>query len=455
MEGRAVLRPSDGGLVSGLRDAHQRSDSLWFGCPGNLHGLDADTTADVKRHFTSSRIVPVCLEPRHQDAFYEGVSNSVLWPVFHDRLDLVPLRQPPWDAYERANARFADAVCAHYRDGDVIWVHDYLLLRLPALLRQRLPNARIGFFLHIPFPGLESFSTLPRRRELLEGVLGADLVGFHVKRYATNFATAIEHLLDVHVDRQPNEYVARHRGRHVRLGVFPMGVDARAFTVQAQRRQVILKTLDIRSMARRIMVGIDRLDYSKGIPRRLLAFEQLLTEHTEWRERVQLVQVAVPSRERVPAYRRFRHAVEALVTRINGALATPGWTPIQYLHRSVVNDLLVALYRAADVMLVTPVRDGMNLVAKEFVASRVDGDGVLVLSEFAGASSELHDALVINPYDVDGVARAMQMALTMPGHERRARMSRMRSHVNAHDVHHWVDSFLKSLTVSTLAPRET
>jgi trehalose 6-phosphate synthase/phosphatase len=344
--------------------------------------------------------------------------------------------------YERANARFADVVAAHWRPGDTIWVHDYQLLRLPALLRERLPGARIGFFLHIPFPNPEIFFTLSTRRWLVEGMLGADLIGFHTRRYRGHFTAALRRLFGIEMDS--SEHVT-YGGRRIRLGVFPMGVDATDFANRSTAREVSSLTLDLKASAQRLLVGIDRLDYSKGIARRLLSFEQLLAQHPEWRERVRLVQIAVPSRGRVKEYGRFRREVESLVGRINGEFATPGWTPIQYIFRSVSPEMLLALYRAADVMLVTPLRDGMNLVAKEFVASRSDEDGVLVLSEFAGAVDELGDAFIVNPYDVDGVAQTIHMALTMPAIERRTRMRRLRSQVFGHDVHAWAREFLTAL----------
>lgn len=450
-----VVRRSSGGLASGLEGPHERSQGLWFGWDGAQDALSAEHRDAVAERFRESRTVPVPLSPREVEVFYEDVSNGVLWPVCHDRLDRLPLRIDGWDVYESVNARFADAVADAWRPGDVIWVHDYQLMRLPALLRERLSAARIGFFLHIPFPGLDVFESLPRRRWLLEGMLGADLVGFHTRRYRANFTAALGALCGMRAD---GAHDVRYGGRRVRIGVFPIGVDAQAFATRAASRTVATKTLELRGAAQRLIVGVDRLDYSKGIPRRLVAFERLLRRHPEWRGRVRLIQVAVPSRERVGAYRQFKQEVEALIGRINGELGTPTWTPIHYVHRSISDRMLLALYRAADVMLVTPVRDGMNLVAKEFAASRVDEDGVLVLSELTGAADELTDALLVNPYDVDAVADAVQRALTMDISERRERMRALRAQVFAHDVHRWSTSFLHALThdvgpAASIAPR--
>jgi trehalose 6-phosphate synthase/phosphatase len=287
---------------------------------------------------------------------------------------------------------------------------------------------------------------LPTRRWLLEGVLGADLVGFHTAAYRDHFREAVRRFLpEVPVGEVGDPDTLRVGGRVVRLGVFPMGVDAAALAAHAETPEVAAETARIRAPGLRLLVGVDRLDYSKGIPRRLLSFEQLLLRHPEWRERVRLVQVAVPSRVGVAEYQHFREQLDALVGRINGAFGTPTWTPIHYMYRAVDETTLLALYRAADVMLVTPVRDGMNLVAKEFVAARGDGDGVLVLSEFAGAAAELTDALLVNPYDVHGTADAMHGALTMPGPERARRIAALRARVAGYDAARWAGAFLHAL----------
>jgi trehalose 6-phosphate synthase/phosphatase len=445
--GRAVVRQSVGGLATGLAGPHTRMRGTWVGWPGDLAGLDAAAKRDVEAQLASLGTVPVHLSPREVEVFYEEISNAVLWAICHDRIDRLPLRLAGWDVYESVNARFADAVAELWRPGDMVWVHDYQLLRVPALLRERIPDARIGFFLHIPFPNPEVFFTLSTRQWLVEGMLGADLVAFHTRRYRGHFTAALRRLLGIEMDADSH---ISYRGRRIQLGIFPMGVDAADFSARSADREVSGQTLELKAGPQRLLVGVDRLDYSKGISRRLLAFERLLVQHPEWRERVRLVQVAVPSRGQVSEYRRFRREVEAMVGRINGEYATPSWTPIQYLFRSVPPQTLLALYRAADVMVVTPLRDGMNLVAKEFAASRTDEDGVLILSEFAGAVDELRSAIVVNPYDVDGVADAIHTALTMDRHERRARMNQLRRQVIEHDVHRWADDFLTALAATRI-----
>lgn len=436
------VEQSTGGLATGLRGPHQQSGGYWIGWPGDLAELDNAEHFEAQQQLHDMRAIPVTLQPHEVTAFYEELSNGILWPLMHDRLDRLPLRLGGWDVYETVNARFADVVARIWRPGDIIWVHDYQLMRLPRLLRDRLPEARIGFFLHVPFPNPEVFLALPVRQWLVEGMLGADLIGFHTRRYRGHFTAALRRLLSLEMDA--DEHV-RREGRAIRLGVFPMGVDARDINRRASDRAVTAQVLAHRSHHERLLLGIDRLDYSKGIPRRLASFERLLIDHPEWRGHVRLIQVAVPSRGGVAAYRRFRKKLELLVSRINGRFATPAWTPIQYLHRTVENEELLSLYRAADVMLVTPLRDGMNLVSKEFIASRSDENGVLVLSEFAGAADELTDALIVNPYDVDGVAAVMHEALVMDGSERRRRMRGLREQVFQNDVHSWAESFLAGL----------
>ena len=444
-----VLHQSAGGLATGISGLHEQLESIWIGWPGDVSRLEAKRRGDLMARLEGRGLVPVTMSKDEQQVFYEDISNAVLWPICHDRLDQLPLRVEGWDVYERINRRYADAVVEHYRPGDMIWIHDYQLFRVPALVRARLPHARIGFFLHVPFPNPEIFFALPTRRWLVEGVMGADLVGFHTRRWRGHFTAALRRLLHLEMDA---DATVGWQGRRVALGIFPMGVDAAELSQLAGAQDVSAARLELRSGITKVLVGIDRLDYSKGIPRRLLAFERLLRLHPEWRERVSLIQVAVPSRGGVSAYRKARSEVDALVGRINGELSTPTWSPIRYLYRSVPQTTLLALYRAADVMLVTPVRDGMNLVCKEFVASRVDEDGVLVLSEFAGAADELTDAILVNPYDVDGVADAVHDALTMPGVERRRRMRSLRAEVMGHDVHRWADRFISALQEHAAEP---
>lgn len=442
-DGQALrVERSTGGLATGLAGPHSRSDALWVGWPGDVDDLTREELRDLQRRLDELRAAPVWIDSEDVAPFYEGFSNGVLWPLFHYLLDQLPLHVEHFDAYERVNQRFAEEVSRHYRPGDHIWVHDYQLMLLPALLRERFPDARIGFFLHIPFPSSEIFRILPAREQLLEGLLGADLVGFHTAGYMRQFGSSILRILGVTTDVDRVFY----REREVRLGVFPMGIDTEKFVSLAGSPDVLERGRDLRGNGgETIFLGIDRLDYTKGIRRRLLAYEHLLRSHPELHGRVRLIQVAVPSRENVDAYQEFRRDVDAMIGRINGAFGTADWVPIHYLYRSLSETELVALYRTADVLLITPVRDGMNLVAKEFVASRTDEDGVLVLSEFAGAASELAEALMINPFDIERSAETFHRALSMPDDERHARMRGLRRRVLSYDVHQWVGSYLGSL----------
>jgi trehalose 6-phosphate synthase/phosphatase len=449
------VQKSSGGLATGLLRPHEQSGGLWIGWSGATEELSSEQRAELDQKLADMRLVPVPLTADQVARYYEGFSNGVLWPLFHYLLDQMPQHVRDWEPYVEVNERFAEIVAEQYREGDLIWVHDYQLLLLPELLRQRLPDARIGFFLHIPFPSEELFRALPERDRLLRGLLGADLVGFHTPAYLRHFAASLTQILGLTVDID-RVHLA---DREVRLGVFPMGIDAATFGALAQEPGVQAEAQALRGDGGvKLLVGVDRLDYTKGIPRRLLAYERMLQTHPDLRERVRLVQVAVPSRTGVEAYQEFRSLVAGLVGRINGDFGTPHWVPVNYIYRGLSEPELVALYRAADVMLVTPLRDGMNLVAKEFVASRTDDEGVLVLSEFAGASWELPEAIQVNPYDVDGTAESYYRALTMGPEERRTRLAPLRARVEAYDVHRWAGSFLEqleTLTRRTPATRRT
>jgi trehalose 6-phosphate synthase/phosphatase len=441
--GQVRLEPSSGGVATGLKQAHERGTGLWVGWPGDTSTLTESQAHHVRLEFERQRIVSVGLSNEEVTRYYEGFSNSVIWPLFHYLLDRVPLDANEWDTYYEVNRKFADEIARVHQPGDLIWVHDYQLMLVPGLLRERVPRARIGFFLHIPFPSFEVFRILPWRRQLLEGLLGADLIGFHTSAYARYYVTALRHILDL----EPNGQEVRYGGRTVRVGAFPMGIDVQQFGTLASTESVLSEVVKIREQAgpRRILLGVDRLDYTKGIPRRLIAFERFLNLYPEWRDNVRFVQIGVPSRDGVEHYKLFRRELNELVGRINGTAGSVTDVPVHYLTRSVTREELVALFRAADVMLVTPLRDGMNLVAKEFIASRTDEDGVLVLSEFAGAADELGEALLVNPYDIDGCADAIARALTMTAAERGARMRALLRRVNANTVHVWTDHFVRTL----------
>ncbi|MBK8095950.1 MAG: bifunctional alpha,alpha-trehalose-phosphate synthase (UDP-forming)/trehalose-phosphatase [Planctomycetes bacterium] len=441
--GGAVFEPSTGGLATGLRGPHDQGEGLWFGWPGPMRGLAKPARAAAEVGLRNRRFVPIRLSRDEVERYYNDFSNGVLWPTFHYLIDRLPLQTPDWEVYRQVNERFAEAVIAEYRPGDRIWVHDFHLMLLPALLRERLPEARIGFFLHVPFPSSEVFRVLPWRDDLLRGLLGADLIGFHTLSYLRHFAAAALRMLglETEIDR------LQVGSREVRLAAMPMGIDTATFDQLGRDPAVIAEAQTWREAAggARIVLGIDRLDYTKGILRRLLTFHRLLARRDPAAPRVQLVQVAVTSRAEVSEYQTFKRSVDEQVGRINGEFGTPEFTPIRYMNRALDARAVAALYRAADVMLVTPLRDGLNLVAKEFVATRVDDDGVLVLSEFAGAAAEMVEALQFNPYDIDRAAGVIEQALAMPPAERRRRLAPMRDYLARTDVHAWVAAFLREL----------
>ncbi len=443
---RGLLRltPSPGGLATALRGPHEESNGLWFGWPGDSSGASAGERAEIDAELRRMRTSPIPISPREIAHYYDGFSNGVLWPLFHYLLDKVRLdAERDWEVYQQVNQRFAEAVAKEHKPGDVIWIHDYQLALVPGYLRKLLPDATIGFFLHVPFPSAEVFRILPWREEILRGLLGADLLGFHTAGYRHNFAHAAAIVLGIEIGTDTLVL----DDRTVRIGVYPISIDSAAFARAAAHPEVQSEVEKLRAETggKRIVLGIDRLDYTKGIPRRLLAIDRLLLAQPALRESVHFIQIAVPTREKVEAYSELRRTVNELVGRVNSHHGTPSGAPIQLLYRSVPFHQLVALYRTADVMLVTPLRDGMNLVAKEYIAARTDHRGVLVLSELAGAADELPEALTVNPYDLSATAAAIARALEMTPAEQEIRMSAMEERVRRDDVHAWTGKFLDDL----------
>ncbi|WP_437677522.1 bifunctional alpha,alpha-trehalose-phosphate synthase (UDP-forming)/trehalose-phosphatase [Sorangium sp. So ce131] len=449
-QGTVAVVPSAGGLVTALRGPHERHGGLWLGWPGDVSRLTAEQRDDLEAQLARVGAAPVHLTSAEVSRYYDGFSNGILWPLFHYLIEKVNLdARRDWESYRDVNERFAAAIAERYQPGDRVWIHDYQLTLVPAMLRRRVPDARIGFFLHIPFPSSEVFRILPWREQVLRGLLGADVVGFHTTSYRYHFVYSAARVLGLDPDLETLTY----EGRKVRLGVFPVSIDVGEFARLAQDEEVRAEAQRIRERdgGRKLVLGIDRLDYTKGIPRRMLAIERFLEREPELRSKVRFVQIAVPTREGVDAYAEFRRVVNELVGRINGAYATLDAVPIHFMHQSMPMDRVVALYLAADVMMVTPLRDGMNLVCKEYVASRLDDTGALVLSEFAGAAAELIEALPVNPYDIDSVAATIKRALVMPLSEQRVRMQALRRRVIAHDAHRWAHSFLNELDRASAA----
>jgi trehalose 6-phosphate synthase/phosphatase len=448
--GTVEVQRSSGGLATGLHGVHSDTGGIWIGWPGLSTEQAGALWPEMQQSLSAAGAAGIPLSRHELDGFYSRFSNGALWPVLHDRVDHPAPDDDAWALYRAVNERYAEAVIERLRPGDRIWVHDYQLMLVPRLVRERCPHARIGFFLHTPFPDPSSFATLLHGGELLDGLLGADVIGFHTCAYARRFLQAVSDQL--HRPIRGDDVLVG--SRRIRVGAFPMGIDVASFDACAAEPEVrveVQRLRGTRGVAR--MLGVDRLDYTKGISERLLAFERLLTRSPEWRGRVQLSQLAVPSREDVRAYRSLREHVEQVVNRINGAFARPGWTPVEYRYGSMDMTALVALYRAADVMLVTPIRDGMNLVAKEFVASRSDCRGALVLGERAGAAEELRSSLLVDPTDTDALVRSYHTALEMTTAEQRTRMRGLRHIVAGNDVFRWAAGFLETLDSRTARRR--
>jgi trehalose 6-phosphate synthase len=395
------------------------------------------------------QIVPVRLSEHDLENYYEGFSNDTLWPLYHDVIASPSYHRPWWDSYVEVNQRFADAAASIASQSAVVWVQDYQLQLVPKMLREARPDLTIGFFNHIPFPPYGIYSQLPWRRQIIEGLLGADVIGFQRVADAGNFSRAVRRLTS-YATRNPVIEVAQ-AGMPVRRVVaksFPISIDVESFESLARTPEIQARANEIRQglgNPKTVMLGVDRLDYTKGIGHRLKAFGELLAEGRVDVEDVTLVQVASPSRERVEAYMHLRDEIELTVGRINGDFSTISHSAISYLHHGYPREEMVALYLAADVVLVTALRDGMNLVAKEYVASRFDEDGVLVLSEFTGASDELRRAILVNPHDIDGLKDAIVKAIEMPKPERQKRMRALRKRVIEHDVSRWSRHFLATL----------
>ncbi|OMH24525.1 alpha,alpha-trehalose-phosphate synthase (UDP-forming) [Tersicoccus phoenicis] len=443
VDGESDWRRSPGGLVTALAPVMAQADGAWVGWNGAV-----DEPLDEFDH-SGMHLVPVDLSQQEVELYYEGFANATLWPLYHDVIAPPEFHRTWWDAYRRVNRRFAEASAKAAAEGATVWVQDYQLQLVPAMLRQLRPDLRIGFFNHIPFPPLEIYAQLPWRQQVLEGLVGADLIGFQRPGDAQNFTRCVRRFLGT-ASRQGIFTVTDEDGseRRVEARSFPIAIDAQHIAELAADPDVIERARQIRHELgdpTTVLLGVDRLDYTKGIPHRLKAFGELLEDQRVSVEDCTLVQVASPSRERVEHYKTLREEVESTVGRINGTFDTLEKTAIRYLHQSYPVEEMVALYLAADVLLVTALRDGMNLVAKEYVAARTRNSGVLVLSEFTGAAEQLRQALLVNTHDIDGVKNAIVRAIHMEPREAARRMRAMRKQVLDHDVQRWSTDFLSAL----------
>jgi trehalose 6-phosphate synthase/phosphatase len=442
-EGGLSFSSSEGGLATGLGSIYQDGNNIWIGWPG-LEISDPAQQQEVVENLKSRKLLPVFLTQEEISEYYEGFSNEILWPIFHYYASTYTnYQQSNWDFYQSVNKKFSDAIVSIAEAGDTIWIHDYQLLLLPGMIRSRQPKITIGFFLHIPFPSYEMFRLIPWRAELLEGMLGADLVGFHTYDDVQHFINAVGRILP----HNSSSNVITVKDRPVVAEAFPMGIDDQKYASLPERPEVQAQIRHLKEnfLNQKVILSVDRLDYSKGILQRLMAFEQLLALYPQYAEKIVLYLIVVPSRDGVPQYKELRNEIDKRVGNINSLHRTIDWTPIHYFYRSFPIETLSALYNMADVGLVTPMRDGMNLVSKEFVASKTQNTGVLILSEMAGASKELLDALIVNPNNIGEIIQAIVTALNMTEEEQKNRMEQMRLVVSQFNVFHWVKVYMDKL----------
>lgn len=455
-DGSWEVKPGSGGLVTALLPVLRDRGGLWIGWPGveqeSAQGLEPILAAASRN--SGYELHPVMLTQSDVDQFYYGFSNEIIWPMFHDLHTLCNFDPDYWTAYQNVNRKFAEVISRQSGTDDFIWIHDYHLMLVASDLREIGIGSACGFFLHIPFPHLDIFILLPWRLQLLHALLQYDFIGLQTGRDQKNFLDCVSALVpDSEIHHRGRISTVRIRDREIRVGYFPISIDFDEFARSAALEEVsktawyLHENLD----ERKILLGIDRLDYTKGIPYRLNAFRFALQKYPELRGAVSLVQVVVPSREDIPQYAELREEIEQLIGEINGEYSESGWIPIHYFYRSLDRNELLAYYRTAEIALVTPVKDGMNLVCKEYCACDIEEHGVLILSEFAGAADQLQEgALLVNPFDVEGVAEAIHRAFRMPIKERRRRMSQLRKKIRQQDIFWWIDSCLDAAIAKSL-----
>ncbi len=437
------LQSSVGGLATGLDSFHKSFKSSWIGWPGYVTGNIEKEKRIIRRKLKDKNCYPIFLSNYDIENYYHGFCNKIIWPLFHYFTQRVTYDQKYWLAYKRVNQQFCDTISKMMKPKDSIWIHDYQLMLLPNLLREKNPEATIGFFLHIPFPSSEVFRLLPYRTEIIDGILGADLIGFHTHDYVHHFAESVRRLLGY--EYTLGEINACHR--KVKVDAFPMGIDYHRFNKAIHEESV---NKEINRLRRRlgdriIIVSIDRLDYTKGIPERLEAFDLFLEKNPEYRKKITLILVAVPSRTSVEHYALLKRQVDEVISRINGKYSDIGWVPIWYLYRYMPFEKLAPLYSIGDIALITPLRDGMNLIAKEFIASKINHKGVLILGEMAGAAQELGEAIIVNPNNKDEIAGAIKQALMMSPEEQIRRNKIMQRRLQRYNVRRWAHDFMERL----------
>jgi trehalose 6-phosphate synthase len=431
-----------GGLAMALAAALREYSGVWFGWSGET--VEIFTGQIAMQKVGGVTVALVDLEEQDRQEYYNGYANKTLWPLLHSRTDLASYERSFGEGYQRVNRRFAETLAPLIGADDLVWIHDYHMIPMAQELRRLGVANRIGFFLHIPWPSRQLMTTLPQHRQLAEAMLAYDLVGFQTQDALEAFVDYAERELDA----EARDGVLIAQGRRVAIGAFPIGIEAEAFvrTARGAEAQAAFEVMRASQAGRKMVLGVDRLDYSKGLEERFLAYEQLLADHSQWREQVFLLQIATPSRDEVEAYQEIRARLDGVSGRINGAYATVDWVPIRYVNRGYRRDELAGIYRAAQVGLVTPLRDGMNLVAKEYVAAQDPEDpGVLVLSRYAGAAEQMEDAVIVNPFSREDMSEALALALSMPRAERIARWERLMAGVSRDDVTAWRDAFVRAL----------
>ncbi|KAK8206670.1 Trehalose-6-P synthase/phosphatase complex synthase subunit [Zalaria obscura] len=446
-DGKYDFSMSSGGLVSGLSGLSKSTEFQWYGWPGlQVPENEISRLRDgLKKEYNA---IPVFMDDDIADRHYNGFSNSILWPLFHYHPGEITFDESAWDAYKEANRLFAKAIAKDVEDNDLVWIHDYHLMLLPAMLREEIGdskrNVKFGFFLHTPFPSSEIYRILPVRNEILNGVLHCDLIGFHTYDYARHFLSSCSRILQLATTPNTVEF----QGKVVTVGAFPIGIDPEKFEEGLQKPKVIerINTLQRKFQGVKLIVGVDRLDYIKGVPQKLHALEVFLTEHPEWIGKVVLVQVAVPSRQDVEEYQNLRAVVNELVGRINGKFGTIEFMPIHFMHKSVSFDELVALYAVSDVCLVSSTRDGMNLVSYEYIATQEERKGVMILSEFTGAAQSLNGSIIVNPWNTEELADAIHDAVTMGDEQRAINYQKLAKYVKKYTSAWWGESFVNELT---------
>lgn len=448
------VKEGSGGLVTALAPVLRNRGGVWIGWPGAVIDSEVVSLLDAANADTGYQLKPVILTQHEIDKYYHGFANEIIWPLFHDLQSRCNFDPEYWRAYQSVNKKFAEAVCSSVGADDYIWVHDYQLMTVAREIRQSLRDVKIGFFLHIPFPPLDIFLKLPWRHELLSALLDYDLIGLQTMRDRRNFVQCVRTLIKDVVVRGKGQVISvKARGRDIKVGHFPISIDYNYFVEKTATREVsdcawfIHENLSDQQM----LLGIDRLDYTKGIVERLRAFEKALIKYPELRGKVSFIQIVVPSRTRIEEYKFLRSEIEEIVGNLNGRFTKYGWVPVHYIFGGLDFYELLAYYKSSEIAVITPLKDGMNLVAKEYCACSLDDNGVLILSEFAGASAQLcRGAIMVNPYDVDNVADSIYRACKMSDEEKKSRMKKMRQGIKRQDIFWWVDSFLQAAFTENL-----